>query len=112
MTSTCIFTADNGSVLIGCFGDNGNTWAEEVKDMVDAVDITDKPNGVACLKELKDNNLITVSNCGRCVCLKCSDEWEQAAAKGGENGAQACPLCRENIETQTISVARKFARGA
>ena len=107
MTSTRIFTADDGSVLIGHFDDNGNTWAEEVKDM-DAVDITDEPDCVACLRELKDNDLIAVSNCGHFMCLECSDQWEQAATEE----AQTCPLCRASIETRTISVARKFARGA
>ena len=97
MTSTCIFTADDGSVLIGHFDDNGNTWAEEVKDM-DAVDITDEPDCVACLRELKDNDLIAVSNCGHFMCL----EWEQAAtALQGEHrnadhfcGTEVCTRCR------------------
>ena len=111
MTSTRIFTADDCFVIIGHFDDNGNTWAEEVKD-AEAVDITDEPDCVACLRELKDNDLIAVSNCGHFMCLECSDQWEQAT-RGGENEeAQTCPLCRASIETRTISVARKFARGA
>ena len=109
MASTEIFTTDGGSVLIGHFSDNG-CWAEEVKDM-DAVDVTNELDCVACLKELKDNDLFAVSNCGHCMCLECSDEWEQASTKGGGKGAP-CPFCREDIETRTICAARKFARGA
>ena len=91
-------------------GVSSNT--EEVKDM-DAVDITDEPDCVACLRELKDNVLIAVSNCRHFMCLECSDQWEQAATEGGENEeAQTCPLCRASIKTRTISVAQKLARVA
>ena len=111
MSSTDAFTADDGSVLVGRFDGNA-VWAEKVKDM-DAVDVTDEPNCATCFKDLQDNNLIAVSNCGHCQCIKCSDEWEEQTDGGGENGDGApCPLCRSEGGPRVIAVARKFARGA
>ena len=97
----------NGDVVIAHHRDHGGC-SELVRDL-DAVDVTDGPDCVCCLKGLKDNDVVVVSDCGHFMCLECSNEWEDSTC---ETDMQFnCPLCREVIETRTICIARTFARG-
>ena len=108
MASNSAFATEDGSVLIGYLGDNGNFGGRVVKNM-DVVDVTDKPECIGCFKELEGDGVVVVSDCGHFMCLECSNEWEDSTC---ETDMQFnCPLCREVIETRTICIARTFARG-
>ena len=108
MASNSAFATEDGSVLIGYLGDNGNFGGRVVKNM-DVVDVTNRPECLGCLEQLEDNGVVVVSDCGHFMCLECSNEWEDSTCETGIEFN--CPLCREAIETRTICVAKVFPRG-